>query len=122
MGLALSLISFSVNQNSKEFYDGGVTASGQTETKQRPKYENKHSGVLHEFYSRSTSVNLGAVKPVSTKESYEVKDELIQPSHNDQITRLLQELNIKADDNCYEIPVPMKTNVINVLQVIFTSL
>ena len=36
-----------------------------------PKYKNKHSGVLHEFYSRSTSVNLGAAKPVSTEKSNE---------------------------------------------------
>ena len=34
-----------------------------------PKYKNKHSGVLHEFYSRSTSINLGAAKSVSTKKS-----------------------------------------------------
>ena len=38
-----------------------------------PKYKNKHSGVLHEFYSRSTSVNLGATKPVSTEKSNEEK-------------------------------------------------
>ena len=112
---AVPHISFSVNQNSKEFYDGGATVSGQTETKQRPKYENKHSGVLHEFYSRSTSVNLGVAKPVSTEKSYEVEDEFIQSLHNDQITRLLQKPNIKVDNNCYKIPVPTKTNVINVL-------
>ena len=86
-----------------------------TETKQRPKCKNKHSVVLHEFYSRSTSVNLGAAKPVSTERSYEVEDELIQPSHNGQITRLLVEPNIKVIDNRYEIPVPMKKDVINVL-------
>ena len=36
-----------------------------------PKYKNKHSGVLHQFYSRSTSVNVGAAKPVRTEKSNE---------------------------------------------------
>ena len=36
-----------------------------------PKYKNKHSGALHEFYSSSTSVNLGAAKPVSTNKCNE---------------------------------------------------
>ena len=112
---AVPQISFSVNQSDKEFYDGGVIASRQTERKQRPKYENRHSGVLHEFHSGSTSVNLGAAKPVSTEKSNEKEDELIEPSRNDRITRLLQESNIKVDDNCYEIPVPIKTDVSNVL-------
>ena len=84
-------------------------------TKERLKYKNKHSGTLHEFYSKSTSVNIGTAKSVRTGKSHEVEDELIQPSHNDQITLLLPEPNIKVDDNCYEIPVPMKTDVINVL-------
>ena len=140
---AVPHISFSVNRNNRESYNGGVTAldvrpevsipfssanrkyqetklhltfeQDQTETKQRPKCKNKHSVVLHEFYSRSTSVNLGAAESVSTEKSNEEQDELIQPSHNDQITRLLQEPNIKVDDNCYEIPVPMKADVSNVL-------
>ena len=37
--------------------------------------------------------------------NYEIKDELIQPSKNDEITRLLVEPNIKVIDNRYEIPV-----------------
>ena len=47
--------------------------------------------------------------------NYEVEDESIQPSRNDEITRLLMELNIKVIDNGYEIPFPMKKNVIHVL-------
>ena len=136
-------ISFSVNRNSQKFYNGGVTAldvrpevsipfssanwkyqetkphlifeQDQAETKQRPKCKNKYSVVLHEFCSRSTSVNRGTAKPVSTERSYEVEDELIQPSHNDQITRMLVEPNIKVINNRYKIPVPMKKDVIKVL-------
>ena len=140
---AVPHISFSMNHNSLEFYDGGVTAldvrpkvlipfssenwkyqetkphstfeQDQSETKQRPKCKNKHSVVLYEFYSRSTLINLGAAKTVSTKRSYEVEDELIQLLHNDQITCLLVEPNIEVIDNCYEILVSMKKDVINVL-------
>ena len=39
----------------------------------RPKYKNKHSGALHEFYNKSASVNLGAVKPVNTDKFDEKK-------------------------------------------------
>ena len=52
---------------------------------------------------------------MSTERSYEVEDELIQLSHNDQIIRLLVVPNIKVIDNCYKIPVLMKKDVINVL-------
>ena len=47
--------------------------------------------------------------------NYEIEDELIQPSKNDKITCLLVEPNIKVINNRYEILVPMKKDVINVL-------
>ena len=46
---------------------------------------------------------------------YEIEDELIQPSKNDEITRLLVEPNVKVVNNRYKIPVPMKKDVINVM-------
>ena len=52
---------------------------------------------------------------MSAKKSYEVEDELIQPSRNDEITRLLVEPNIKHVENRYEIPISFKKDVISVL-------
>ena len=47
--------------------------------------------------------------------NYDVEDESIQPSKNDEITRLFVEPNIKVVDNRYEIPVPIKKDVIDIL-------
>ena len=49
---------------------------------------------------------------MSTEKSYEVDDELIQPSRNDKIARMLVEPNIKLVNNSYKIPVPMKKDLL----------
>ena len=47
--------------------------------------------------------------------NFEIEDKLIQLSKNNEITRMLVEPKIKIVDNRYEIPVPMKKDVIAVL-------
>ena len=54
--------------------------------------------------------------------NYEVEDDSIQPSKNNKITTcLLVEMNIKVD-NCYEILVPIKKDVIDICLIILTTL
>ena len=44
--------------------------------------------------------------------NYEIEDEVKQPSINDEITRQLVEYNTKVINGRYEIPVPLKMNVV----------
>ena len=42
-------------------------------------------------------------------------DEVIQPSVNDDIARQLVESNVRVKNGRYEIPVPLKTNMLKSL-------
>ena len=44
--------------------------------------------------------------------NYEMDDEVIQPSMNEDIARQLVESNVRVKNGRYEIPVPLKTNVL----------
>ena len=43
----------------------------------------------------------------------ELQDEVIQPSKNEDMACGIVELNIKTVDDCCEIPVPLKSEVVN---------
>ena len=45
--------------------------------------------------------------------NYELDDEIVQPSQNDELTRQLVEPHIKVVNERYEIPVPLKTDVVS---------
>ena len=47
--------------------------------------------------------------------NYELEDEVIQPSKNDEIVRELVESSVNVVNNRYEIPVPLKANVVESL-------
>ena len=47
--------------------------------------------------------------------NYELEDEVIQPSKNDEIVRELVESSVNVVNNRYEIPVPLKSNVVESL-------
>ena len=47
--------------------------------------------------------------------NYELDDEIVQPSQNDELTRQLVEPHIKVVNERYEIPVPLKTDVVSSL-------
>ena len=45
----------------------------------------------------------------------ELEDEIIQPSKSEELARELEELNVKLVDGRYEIPVPLKSDIVNSL-------
>ena len=47
--------------------------------------------------------------------NYELEDEVIQPSKNDEIVRELVECSVNVVNNRCEIPVPLKANVVESL-------
>ena len=47
--------------------------------------------------------------------NYEIDDEVIQPSVTDDIARQLVESNVRVKNGRYEIPVPLKTNMLKSL-------
>ena len=47
--------------------------------------------------------------------NYEIEDEVKQPSMNDEIARQLVEFNVKVINGGYEIPVPLKMDVVTTL-------
>ena len=47
--------------------------------------------------------------------NYELDDEIVQPSQNDELTRQLVEPHIKVVNERYKIPVPLKTDIVSTL-------
>ena len=53
--------------------------------------------------------------------NHELDDETVQPSQNDVLTRQLVEPHIRVVNERYEIPVPLKTDIVGTLSNNFTG-
>ena len=46
---------------------------------------------------------------------YEIQDEILHPSKNDEVAREIVETNVKVINDRYEIPVPLKADLVKTL-------
>ena len=84
--------------------------SNSSTTRERIQIQNSNS-IQPTCKGERLRVEVSDLKEVLRRQ--ELKDEIIQPSKSEELARELVEPNVKFVDGFYEIPVPLKSEIVN---------